>query len=523
MRRCFGGKNKAPSILQQRGDGFYQRYGATTNILVLERITFNCVNFLNAQCDIVWIRLKTFEAASGVFNRLSATEFPHSENRWNSSEEHSFMNKSTLLNIVHSKQCAQLDYFSTTCTGGENTDNDPIDEQRTRPDLCCSTPCTEGSTSIQDWLSNLVYESAANAYGEQITRDNDSSLSSVVHSESIFDSFESFGKPDYPQVKATDDQKPGLGWNYYHSCTKAISSQGNSISTANSNLMSYPYSGFLSTYGSVHSQLRYGGPLCSQHEFVRNICDTNIYSTTVHSSSLKYTVDQEQSAIAHQTSEHQTHPETISYVFRNAANQQQDVTSFLPNDHIFGGFDSNDQAAVCCSSPYMNEWNHLDTEFIEHKRDLDRFATFRRGNPLEYRKSSHYSSPSCCEQMGLDTKEYPITADTFNFLDSTYAWEPSQNPARAGSGGKFDENYIGVQSKCRMVNTSTGLTVCASGSPNRTPGNYQKNIECGTPTQLSNFTTEYLMNSTNTDHSSDHLGKYYLNKITHWYSIGLFA
>ncbi|KAA3681682.1 uncharacterized protein DEA37_0006174 [Paragonimus westermani] len=286
--------------------------------------------------------------------------------------------------------------------------------------------------------------------------------------------------------------------------------------------MSYPYPGFLSTYGGVHSQLRCDGPLCSQHEFVRNTCDANIYSTTVHSSRIKYAVDQEHSAIAHQTSEHRTHPEThvflslatrlftetISYVFRNADNQQQDATSFLPNDHISGDFTSNDQAAVCCSSTYMNEWNHLDAEFIEHKRGLGGCATFGRGNPLEYRKSSHYCSPSCCEQMGLDTKEYPITADTFNFLDSPYAWEPPQNLAIAVSKGKVDSSYIGMQSKCGIVNTPTGLPVCASGSPNRTPGNYQKTIDCGTHTSLSNLTTEYRMNPTNSDHSSDHLATY---------------
>ncbi|KAF5405263.1 hypothetical protein PHET_01261 [Paragonimus heterotremus] len=435
------------------------------------------------------------------------------------------MNKSTLLNIVQSTQCAQLDYFSTTHIRDENNDGDVIDEQRTRPDLYCSTPCSEGTTSIQDWLSNLVYESATSAYSEQLTKDNDSSLSSVVQSESIFDSFDSFGKPDYLQVNTKDDQKPDLCWNSYHSCMKEISPQGNSLSTANSNLMSYPYSEFLSNYGSVHPHLRSGGPLCSQQEVVRSICDNNRYSMTLQSSNIKYTVDQEHNASAHQASEHQRHSDKLPYIVRNTPSQQQHVAPFPPNDHIFGGFTCNDQAAVSGTLSYTNEWNHLDAGFNGRKRDphLDRCESFGRRNPLDYSTSSHYSSPSCSEQMRLDTRYYPITADPFNLSDSPYTWQVPQSSARAVTKKKFDNNYFDVQSKCGVTNTSAGLTVCALGTPNGTSDSSQKIVDSGIHTPLSNFTTENCMTSTKPDHSSDQLGKSYLNKIIRSYSNGLCA
>ncbi|KAF7255873.1 hypothetical protein EG68_07973 [Paragonimus skrjabini miyazakii] len=450
--------------------------------------------------------------STAVFDHLLTNEFSRSKNRWNSREEYSFMNRSTLLNIVHSTQCAQLDYFSTTKIRDDNTDGDVVDEHRTRPDLYCSTPCSEGNTSIQDWLSNLVYESAASTYGEQTTKDNDSSLSSVVPSESIFDSFESFGKPDYLQVNTTDDQKPDLCWNYYHSCTKEISPQGNSFSIANSNLVSHPYSEFSSNYESVHSHLRSGGPMCSQQEVIRSICDATISSMAVHSSSIKYTVDQEQNAIAHQTSEHQRPTENLPSTVRTVASQQQQqpVTSFIPNDHIFGGFTCSNQAAVSCSSSYTNEWNHLDAEFTEHTGDsnLDSCVSSGRRNPLDYRTSSHYNSPSCSEQMKHDTRQYPINAGAFNLLDSPFACHAPQNPTRAVMKRKLDDNHIGVQFKYGVANATTGFTVCGFGTPNRTTDNCQNNIDSEIHTPLSNFTIENCMTSTNSDHSSDQLATY---------------
>ncbi|KAF6779039.1 hypothetical protein AHF37_01875 [Paragonimus kellicotti] len=231
---------------------------------------------------------------------------------------------------------------------------------------------------------------------------------------------------------------------------------------------------------------------------------------TVHSSSIKDKVDQEQKVTAHQASENQRLPETLPYNVRNAASQQQRVSSFLSNDRILGDFICNDQAAASCSSSYTNEWNHLNSEFTENTGDthVDNRVSSGRRNPLDYRTFSHYSSSSCSEQMRLDTRHYPITTGPFNKLESPYAWQVLQNPTRAVTKRKSDDNYIGVQSKCGVAKVPTGFTVCAFGTPNEATDNCQKTIDSGIHTPLSNFTTENCMTSMNPDHISDQLATY---------------